>query len=126
MWTRHIPALVIFAVATTACGSSTSGGGATGGSSSSGGMPGGIACMSAAECPRGTLCCASMHATTICQVGPCPSTIQLCSTAAECVARGDTCGPIDRAPPITLPGDFPTCNPPTAASSCACTAPVTH
>jgi hypothetical protein len=99
--TRRIPALVIFAVATTACGSS-----------SSGGMSGGIACMSAEACPRGTVCCATVQITTTCQVGPCPSTVQLCSTDAECVARGDSCGLDDRTLPITLPGDFPICNPP--------------
>jgi hypothetical protein len=74
-------------------------------------MPGGIACMSAEACPRGTVCCATTQVTPACQVGPCPSTVQLCSTAAECISRGDTCGPADRTLPITLPGDFPICNP---------------
>ncbi len=182
MGTRRIPALVIFAVATTACGGklltssepgadassaargngngsqgddttssgggngsggsggsvggsgsgggSSSGGGAfggssssgaQGGSSSSGGTPGGVTCTSAAGCRTGTVCCGTIQMTTTCQVGPCPSSpigpLQLCASTAECVVRGDTCGPIAAAP--TLPVKI--CNAPTAAQNCTTT-----
>ena len=76
--------------------------------SSSGGSGGeGVTCVSA--CAPGQICCFTMivpppgvaeppGVTTSCLVGPCPSTPgfgprQLCSTAAECFTRGDTCGP---------------------------------
>lgn len=99
-------------------GGSTSGGGSVGGGSSSG--VSGVACTNSAACPAGEVCCGTIMMTTACQSGPCPSTpigpIQLCTTAAECFVRGDTCGPIPQAPmlPVMI------CSPSTGATAPSC------
>jgi hypothetical protein len=77
-------------------------------------------CTNAAACKVGEVCCVITPGTTNCQAGPCPSVpansswgggpFQLCATAAECFAAGDTCGVFSEGPG-NLPGIF-ACNAP--------------
>jgi hypothetical protein len=92
--------------------SSSSGSSGDDGSSGSGSFgsssgPPTNACLSAADCATGLVCCATVDLATACQLGPCPETefgpIQLCASRAECYVHGDYCVPLTIAPetPIT-------------------------
>ncbi len=86
-------------------------------------------CTNAAACMVGEVCCVIAPGTTKCEAGPCPSVpansswgggpFQLCATAAECLAAGDTCGYYS-VNPGNLPGIF-SCNPPDGGTTDAAT-----
>jgi hypothetical protein len=69
-----------------------------------------IECRTSAACLPGQVCCGTIDMTSSCQAGPCPSTmlgpLQLCGMSAECLAAGDTCGPLAADPAVM------TCNAP--------------
>jgi hypothetical protein len=73
----------------------------------------GITCRTSAGCLPGQVCCGTTSVTSSCMTGPCPQigslAFQLCGTAAECLAAGDTCG----LPQLPLPQvGLMTCNAP--------------
>jgi hypothetical protein len=74
----------------------------------------GITCRTSAGCLPGQVCCGTNNFTSNCQAGPCPRTmlgvLQLCGISAECLAKGDTCGPSTANP--ELGAMVMTCNAP--------------
>jgi hypothetical protein len=91
----------VAALTATGCSTNTSGGSppfAVGVDASVEPSGNAIACRTSAGCLPGQVCCGTDNVTSSCQVGPCPSTmfgqLQLCGISAECLAKGDTCGPL--------------------------------